>query len=488
MKYTFNILLLFFTTNCFCQVWTNNGSVVNILPGTELRTNDLENNSGIITNNGIITLNSNLTNLASINGNGNYTIGNNWNNSGTFTPGTGIVTFNGGMPQNVFSSSAFTNVTINKTSGSIILLSEITINGVLTFISGKIQTGSNKVSLSATGSITGSSQSTGWVSGNLQKNIQIGNTLLSYEVGDNNFYTPATIAFNGVTTGGNLTTHVTAADHPNLITSGIDINKSVNKYFTFSNNGVVFTDANLTLNWQAADVDAGASTANFIAAKYNGSSWSIPSIASPNPTSIQVNGITTFGDFAIGEPLSALPVKLSNLKAYTKNRGIQVEWLTQSEINMARYEVERSANGQQFLKAGEVQANGNSSLILNYGWFDSSPFNNVNYYRIKSIEKTGGVSYSPIVKVNISTGRSEIIFYPNPVIGNTIKLQLNNIPKGYYIINLINNLGQQVYRKAIDHTGTSIIQNIDVHNLVSGLYYVNISGGGINFTKQVIKK
>lgn len=488
MKYIFNILCLLFNANGFCQVLTNNGAVANILSGTDVKTSSLENLNGAITNSGNLTLRNNYNNIATVNGSGNYTVGGNWNNNGTFTAGTGLVTLNGSGAQSLFSTNNFNNLSINKSSGAVILSSDVTIYGTLNFISGNIQTGSNKIIISSTGSITGSSQSTGWVYGNLQKNIPTGGAISqTYELGDNTRYTPTTIGLNGVTTGGNLAVNVTATDHPNLATSTIDVNKSVNRYFTFSNNGIVFTDASFTLNWMVSDVDAGAVPANFKVGKYNGSAWSYPAFASPGPTSIQVTGITSFGDFAVGESLFALPVRFGSLRGYAKTQGIQLEWITHSEIDIDRYEVERSANGQQFTNAGTVPAKGNSSIVVNYGWFDANPLYGVNYYRIKSVEKTGQASYSQIIKVNISQGTKEIIFYPNPVIGSTIRLQLNNLQKGNYTISLTNTTGQQVLKKLLLHNGGSVIQTIDIHHLANGIYQLNIAGGGISFTKQVLK-
>lgn len=486
MKYFSSITLFcFLSSQCFCQVLTNNGSVVNISSGTYVNAGSFENLNGTLSNSGTFILKYSYHNLAIITGNGNYDIGGNWLNNGTFNAGTGKVTLNGTTAQDIYSTNGLNNLTINKTAGSAILTSDITVNGVLNFIAGNIQTGSNKVIISSTGNITGTSQSTGWLNGNLQKNIQTGPTTQTYEVGDNVYYSPASITLNGVTTGGSLTMVALATDHPNLNTSTIDATKSVNRYFKLTNNGIVFTDASVTLNWVASDIDAGASTANFKAGRYNGSVWSYPTIASLNPTSIQVAGLTTFGEFAIGESLMALPVKLLNLTGYIKNQGIQLEWKTQSEINMERYDVERSSNGQQFVKTGTVQTKGNSNVVLSYAWFDASPFNNINYYRIKSVEKSGVVSYSEVIKVNIISGRSEIVFYPNLVISNTINLQLKNIPQGAYSLSLINTLGQQVFKKLILHDGSTSMQAVPVNNVPAGMYFLNLSGNGIKFTKQV---
>lgn len=481
------VLLLSVNMDLDAQVWTNNGSVINILPGTEIKSNNLENNSGTITNNGNITLTYNYTNLATVNGNGNYYVAGDWSNPGTFTEGTGVVTFNGTTAQSISQTNSFNNVTLNKASGAAVLLSNVSINGVLHFVLGNVQTGSNKITVSSSGSITGAGQTTGWVYGNLQKNIPTGSNTYAFETGDNTNYTPAVIAFNGVTTGGNLAMNTTSPDHANINTSAIYETKSVNRYYTFLNNGIVFTDAITTFNWVAADVDAGAVTANFKVGRYNGTTWAYPMINAPAPTSIQATGITSFGDFIIGEMNAALPVSLTNIKASLKNQGVQVEWVTHWESNLDRYEIERSANGQSFTKVGTVKAKGNSNLVLQYNWPDNNPLSGVNYYRIRSVGTGTDISYSAVVKVNMNIGKPQIIFYPNPVIGNTIMLQLNNTEKGNYTVSLTNTIGQQVFKKYIVHTGGSAVQTIPVNALPAGIYQLQITGGGIKFIKQVLK-
>ncbi len=485
MKFLLAILLLF-NAKSFSQI-INNGSAISIAPGTIVSADSLRNDVGIVANSGNMSLKNNFTNTATVNGSGDYFIGGNWLSSGVFTAGTSTITFNGMALQNVSSASDLYNIRISKTSGWVSLSGNITANGNVNFISGKIQTAANKLIIAATGSVTGSSQATGWVFGNLQKAIPTGSAVHTFETGDSLTYSPSSISFNGVSVSGNLTGFVTPADHPNLNTSGIDTAKNVKRYFTFTNNGIVFTDASVTLNWVAADIDAGASPANFIAAKYSASSWTIASVVSNTPTSLQLTGITSFSDFAVGEAFGPLPVKISSVKAYPKNEGVQVEWTTQFENNINRYEVERSANGQQFIKLGTVQAKGNSSQVLNYNLFDASPLSGINYYRIKSVGIGTDISYSQIVKVNLITGRSEIIFYPNPVIDNNINLRLNNVQKGNYNVSLTNSLGQLVYNKLIQHTGGTATYNLPVNNLVKGIYHLQIGGNGIKIIKQVLK-
>ncbi len=231
------------------------------------------------------------------------TLGGNWNmSSGIFTPGSGLLVFNGGANQTVLTTGAFSNLKINKPAGYVSLLSNMAASGSVTFTSGKIYTNAFSFSVtSAGGAVTGAAQATGWVNGNLLKVIGTGAVSKTYEVGGALNYSPIGINFANVTTGGNLTGKATATEHPQILNSGLDSSKSVNRYFTLTNSGIVFSTASATLNWVSADVDPGANTASFIASRYTGSSWSMPTVSSPQATSIQVTGLTSFGDLAIGE-------------------------------------------------------------------------------------------------------------------------------------------------------------------------------------------
>jgi uncharacterized repeat protein (TIGR01451 family) len=247
--------------------------------------------------------------------NGNFTLGSsttfgaasfshavkgNFSNSGTFTATTSTFTFNGPSAQGIggTNSTTFRSLTINNSNGVSLSSVDVTVTATLTFTSGNIATGANAVIIPAGGTV---SRTSGHVVGNLRKNVATGVTSRTFEVGDASNYVPVTVSFASVTTAGDLIVSTTNGDHPNIGSSTIIPSKSVNQYWTLTNSGIVFTNYSATFNFVAGDLDAGVSTSALIVAKYSAGTWSYPTVGTRTGTSTQATGVTSFGDFQLGE-------------------------------------------------------------------------------------------------------------------------------------------------------------------------------------------
>ena len=150
--------------------------------------------------------------------------------------------------------------------------------------------------------------------------------------------------------------------------------------------------------------------------------------------------------------------------------------------------MEKSTDCIQFLKVATVAAM-NSGTTNMYNWFDANPVNGFNYYRIKSIEKSGRQNLSQIVKVNLGNASISIVAYPNPLQENRFNLQLNNLPKGKYSIIATNSIGQEVLRKTIDHNGGSSMQMIELDNKwTMGTYQLEVVGENTKLLLRLIKQ
>jgi hypothetical protein len=184
-----------------------------------------------------------------------------------------------------------------------------------------------------------------------------------------------------------------------------------------------------------------------------------------------------------------LPVMLTDVKAYQQAGGVQVIWRAEHEINIENYEVEHSITGRQFSSIGNITSKGNGSAVINYSFLDEYPISGVNFYRIKIIDRDGKVNYSAVMKVSITGDKKSISVFPNPITGNTISLQLNNLPKGEYTVTISKATGQIVATKKINHNGGSASELVDFSKAVAaGVYHVSVLGEGVNVTEEVIKK
>jgi hypothetical protein len=182
---------------------------------------------------------------------------------------------------------------------------------------------------------------------------------------------------------------------------------------------------------------------------------------------------------------STLPVDFSTIKASQKNAAIRVEWNVTTETNTKVYEIQRSANGQQFARAAAVAATGSSA----YNWLDVAPNAGMNYYRIKAITNNGEAKFSIVVRVNLSNGTSAASVYPNPVTGNNFSLQLSNKEKGNYTLRITNTVGQTLVSKTISHSGGSATQTVQLNNELSkGVYQLEVTAeDGTKETTKLIK-
>jgi hypothetical protein len=175
---------------------------------------------------------------------------------------------------------------------------DLTVSSTTALTNGRVITNAN--TLIANGAVT---RTTGYVDGLLQKPVTVGGPVArTFEVGDAVAYSPINLTFASVTGAGTLTGKATGGDHPQLGSSDIIPSKSVNRYWTLTNSGTTFTTADAVLNFVAGDIDGGANFNAFFVRKYDTPNWSAPTTGTRTATSTQATGITSFSDFAVGEP------------------------------------------------------------------------------------------------------------------------------------------------------------------------------------------
>ena len=252
----------------------------------------------------------------------------NWRNTGTFTGGSGTVTFfNGTSNQTIVNANGetFTNLVINKSSGKVLLgpLTDITITNALTLTAGTIDARTNVRKVISTSTTAGSITRTGgFIDGELRRTIPTGVGNRDYYIGAGTSYTPANVEFvqtnTGVGTQGLVGVIAVGSNHPQFshASNNLDSNLNVQRYWTLSSD-TVFAIGGRTTSFSATflnpdDLRGGATPTNFQMRQWNGGTWNSPdsNFATSNTTK-GVKFLDFGGDFVVSEPAASLTVYYS---------------------------------------------------------------------------------------------------------------------------------------------------------------------------------
>lgn len=172
----------------------------------------------------------------------------------------------------------------------------------------------------------------------------------------------------------------------------------------------------------------------------------------------------------------ALAVELTRFTGVQQNDVIRLNWTTAQEVNASHFEIERSLDGNNFEKIGNVLSRfGNTSSATDYSFTDAAPEKGINFYRLKLVDKDGSFKYSTIIPVvfNYSIVK-QIRINPNPVSTN-LNIALTVSENAQVVCRIYNSDGRQI--KLLNSSITAGKNNIaaNVSDLPNGSYIVVIS-------------
>jgi len=175
-----------------------------------------------------------------------------------------------------------------------------------------------------------------------------------------------------------------------------------------------------------------------------------------------------------------LPVTLTHISVKHFAKYNQLQWATSTEQNTARFIIEYSIEGRNYIRVGQVVASRNINGS-NYSFQHLVVTSGDAFYRLAIEEDNGKINYSPVVKV-FGTER-KIKIYPTVIRDGTVNIILNAPADKMQITN---STGGRVFEKNLKNvTGTSAII---LPPLAKGIYWIQvISGNGVEKTKIIIQ-
>jgi hypothetical protein len=171
--------------------------------------------------------------------------------------------------------------------------------------------------------------------------------------------------------------------------------------------------------------------------------------------------------------LATLPATFLQFNTVYKNKTNIITWLTAKETDVAYYEIQRSGDGINFSKiatVGAISSNGNNQ----YQYTDEQVLQGRNYYKILIVDKDGKKHASPIMSVNISTGKLAIIkaFARTP---SQLAIELQNNEPQTAELQILNNMGMVISKQSrkIEAGNTTLYLTTPV--LSNGVYHIKIA-------------
>jgi hypothetical protein len=161
-----------------------------------------------------------------------------------------------------------------------------------------------------------------------------------------------------------------------------------------------------------------------------------------------------------------------------------ISWGTASESNTRYFEIEHSTDGSAFLKAGTVNAAGNSSVALYYSFTHTDMPAGMNFYRIKQVDLDGRFTYSAVITLLNRNGQTQTLIAPNPV-ENLLTIVEPEV-RFTKSLEIFDGKGALVFVKQIQNKQQVI--SLPVQHLASGFYVLRINYDGSSKSFQLIKK
>jgi hypothetical protein len=189
------------------------------------------------------------------------------------------------------------------------------------------------------------------------------------------------------------------------------------------------------------------------------------------------------------QPTNPLPVEFDQFEADLINDHVTLSWSTHIEKNNDYFTIERSKNAEEFLSIGSIRGNGTSHVLHRYNFTDNEPLEGRSYYRLKQTDYDGKSAYHPEVKViTYIIAHPLLEVYPNPVDGETMKVQIKGLLQPSDIpIEIFNLQGSKVLEIVVpSNEWGQIEKEIDIKSLLPSGFYIVKAGKTLQLTRKVI--
>jgi hypothetical protein len=170
---------------------------------------------------------------------------------------------------------------------------------------------------------------------------------------------------------------------------------------------------------------------------------------------------------------------LTDFQALYRKNAVDINWNTSVDNHSNRFEVERSLDGNNFEKVGEVKADAAASL-QEYAYTDKVHENmarrNDLYYRLRQIDAANRVTYSKVLIVRMygSKNVTAVSVTPDPGV-NDIQVNVQLKEKSFVVMKVSDANGSEIIKKtSMGENGANRYNIEGTDQLQPGMYQLEV--------------
>ncbi len=174
--------------------------------------------------------------------------------------------------------------------------------------------------------------------------------------------------------------------------------------------------------------------------------------------------------------LIPLAMKLISFEARVADEhNVHLEWITEQEVNVSHYTIERSYDASKWVWIGEQKpANNTGPGRKTYRLIDEEPGSGIIYYRLTEHDLSGKKTIAPIRFVTLNTHETTpASLFPNPNDGKQVTISSGIFQDGEVEISIITTDGKLYLRQKTNTGGNTHLTLSDL-NLPVAVYFINL--------------
>ena len=189
---------------------------------------------------------------------------------------------------------------------------------------------------------------------------------------------------------------------------------------------------------------------------------------------------------------ASLPVTMLSFKGTKQGTINKLEWTTVNEVKNAGFELQRSAEGRDFVALGFVPSIAVNTISVNsYRFDDIAPLAGTNYYRLKQTDLDGNFTYSPVVSIKDdgAVKAFSVRAYPSPAVENlTVKITSPSAGKATMMVTDV--AGKIYLQQVVNLNSGEMVLPVLVRSFAPGVYILKVvstdgtSSPAFTFIKQ----